>query len=253
MNAKLLTESGWKAILSKNKIRDNGLQKALAAYEDLDEDAHDDCLEGIGLVTKLAGQLKRVREVAANKEVVDYLDDLQSAAETEERDVTKEKAAAAKAEAANQKKAQAEEQQRQRAEDDADKDEDEEDEDDAEGEYQDCLLRAFKKLKSMGGKTMQFIVCVARPFCGLMIARRISPKHKEQLTELTGGSKRFLRIGTCHADGDRFIFQTDQPVQGLARKLQLSVKNFTGKKLAIVVGDESAEDDASEESQAKRS
>ena len=31
--------------------------------------------------------------------------------------------------------------------------------------------------------------------------------------------------------------------KGLARKLQLSVKNFTGKKLAIFVGDRSAEDE----------
>ncbi len=229
--------------MSKHKIKDNGLQRALAAYEDIDEDEHDDRLEGMALMTKLAGQLKRAKEVAAKREVVDYLDDLESAAETEAREVTKEKAAAAKAEAANEKKTQAEEQKRQR---DEDAEEEEEEEEEAEGEYGDCLLRAFKKLKSMQGKTMQFIVCVARPFCALMISRRISPKHKEQLTAMSGGSKRFLRIGTCRADGDRFIFQTDQPVQGLARKLQLSVKNFTGKKLAIFVGDRSAEDEEDE-------
>lgn len=103
----------------------------------------------------------------------------------------------------------------------------------------------------MGGKTMEFIVCDARPFCGLMIARRISPKHKAQLTEVTGGSKKFLRVGTCHADGDRLIFATDQSVQGLARKLQVSVRNFTGKKLPIVVGDDAAEDEEGESKQSK--
>lgn len=227
MNARLLTESGWKAVLSKHKIRDNGLQRALAAYEDVEEEEHDNRLEAIALVTRLSGQLKRVRDVAANSEVIDYLEELEGAAETEERDVTREKAAAAKAEAANQRRNEAE---------------DAEDDDESVGDYKECLLLAFRKLKSMRGQVMQFIVCDARPFCGIMIAKRITPKHKQQLTEVTGGSKRFLRIGTCSSDGDRYIFTPEQPVQGLARKLQVSVKNFTGKKLPIVVGDESAED-----------
>ena len=36
----ILTEAGWKAILTKNKIRDNGLPKALSACDKLDRDAH---------------------------------------------------------------------------------------------------------------------------------------------------------------------------------------------------------------------
>lgn len=224
MNARLLTESGWKAVLSKHRIRDNGLQRALAAYEDVEKDEHDNRLEAIAVVSRLSGQLKRVRDVASNSEVVDYLDELEGAAETEEREVTREKAAAAKVEAANQRSAEAEE------------------DEESVGDYKECLLLAFKKLKSMRGQAMQFIVCDARPFCGIMIAKRITPKHKQQLTEVTGGSKKFLRIGTCCSDGDRYIFTPEQALQGLARKIQVSVRNFTGKKLPIVVGDESAED-----------
>jgi len=247
MNPKTLTETGWKAILTKNKIRDNGLQKALAAYQDLDEDDHDERLKGIALVAKLAGQLKRIKEVAENKDVIKYLNELEDAADAadaEERDVAKEKAATAKTEAANQKKAQAEERQRQ-------KDEAEEEDEDGEDEeicadYAEGLLTALKKLKSMRGKTMEFIVCDARPFCGLMIAKRITAKHKAQLTEVTGGSKRFLQIGTCRADGDTYIFETDQSSTGLTRKLQMSVRNFTGKKLKIIAGDDAPEDEDSE-------
>ena len=241
----ILTEAGWNAILTKNKMRDNGLQKALAAYEDLDDDDHDECLKGIALIAKLAGQLKKAKEVAANEHITDYLDDVEDAADAEERDVEKEKAAAAKTEAANQKKAQTEERQRKKDEaEDADEEEEEVCEDYAEG-----LLTAFKKLKSMKGKTMEFIVCDARPFCGLMIAKRITAKHRAQLTEVTGGSKKFLQIGTCRADGDSYIFDTEKSLTGLARKLQTSVRNFMGKKLKIIAGDDSPEDDEDDASE----
>jgi hypothetical protein len=75
-----------------------------------------------------------------------------------------------------------------------------------------------------------------------MVAKRITPKHKEELTKLTGGSKRFLKMGTCFVREGKFNFTMDEPVSGLARKLQASIKNFTGKKLPIIVGAETAEE-----------
>jgi peptidoglycan hydrolase-like protein with peptidoglycan-binding domain len=56
------------------------------------------------------------------------------------------------------------------------------------------------------------------------------------------GSKRFLHVGTCRFDDGKFVFGTEQPVTGLARKVQDSIKNFTGKKLPIKIGNESAEE-----------
>src|ERR1700719_3943277 len=100
MDAKLLTESGLKAIFSKHKIKDNGLQKALAAYEKLEDDAHDDCLEQLAQIGKLAAALKKAKEAAANKAVAEYLDDLLDARDGEEKDVNKDKAAAAKTDVA---------------------------------------------------------------------------------------------------------------------------------------------------------
>ena len=242
MDPKLLTESGLKAILSKHKVKDNGLQKALAEYNKLEDAAHDDCLETIAQIGKLAAALKKVKEVAGNRAVADYLDDLLDAADSEEKDVSKAKATAEKTEAANQKKAQKEKDE----EEDEKGDEEEGDEEEEAGEYGDRLLTAFKKLKTMNGKTLKFVVCDARPFCALAIGKRIGPKQKEELTALTGGSKRFLKPALCFWDGDQYVFEPEQMVPGLAKKLVRAVKNFTGKKFRMVVGNETAGGDDEE-------
>ena len=234
MDPKILTESGLKSLLSKHKVKDNGLQKALAAYDKLDDDAHDDCLETIAQIGKLAASLKKAKDAAANKAIVDYLEDLMDASDKEEKDVAKAKAESKKTDAADQKKKEKEEKEK-----DEDEDEDE-DEEELEGEYGDRLLTAFKKLKTMNGTPMKFVVCDARPFIGLALGKRVGTKQKEELTKLTGGSKRFLKPALCFWDGEQYVFQPEQTVPGLAKKIVRSVKNFTGKKFRVVVGDESA-------------
>jgi hypothetical protein len=102
------------------------------------------------------------------------------------------------------------------------------------------LITAFRKLKGMKDVAFQFIVCDAKPHCGLMLAKKIGPKHKQQLSEVTG-SKRFLHIGTCQFTEGKYVFAMEKPVAGLARKLQESIKNYTGKKMPIKVGTETAE------------
>jgi len=244
MDPKLLTESGWKATASKYKIKDNGLQRALAAYEKLDDEEHEDRIEGIDSVSKLAGALKRAREVAAAPDVVEYLDDVIDAAESEKHEITKAKAVADKAEAMTQKKAGAEAKKADEDEEEEEEEEEEEDDDEEEDEdYAAKLLAAFQKLKGAKDTSYQFLVCDAKPVCGVMVAKKITPKHKEQLTKATGGSKRFLPVGTCSFQDGKFTFSMDKPVTGLARKLQDSIKNFTGKKFPIKVGTEAAEDD----------
>ena len=65
MDAKLLTENNWKTTYAKFKVKDNGLHRALAAYEKLPDDKYDDRLKGIASVSKFAGDLKKVKEVGA--------------------------------------------------------------------------------------------------------------------------------------------------------------------------------------------
>jgi hypothetical protein len=235
MDPKLLTESGWKAVLQKAKVKDNGLQRALAAYEKLEEDEHDDRLKAIASVSQLASALKKAKDVAAIPAAVKYLADLISAAESEQRDIAKAKAAAEKMEAMTLKKAEA---QAKKRDDEAEEDEEEEEESD----YHVKLLAVFQKLKGAKDLAYQFMVCDAKPHCAVMIAKRITSKHKEELTRITG-SKRFLKLGTCRVENGKLTFEMEEPPSGLARKIQNSIKNFTGKKLAIRVGTESAEDE----------
>jgi hypothetical protein len=238
MDQKLLTENGWKAIALKSKIKDNGLQRALAAYEQLDDDECADRLKAIASVIQLATALKKVKEVAAVPAAVKYLAELIGAATSAQAEIIKAKAAADKAEAMTQKKAGAG-----AKKSDEDEDEEEEAEEEEDEEYAAKLLAAFQKLKGAKDVSYEFLVCDAKPVCGIMVAKKITPKHRQQLTEVTGGSKRFLPVGTCSFQDGKFTFAIEKPVTGLARKLQNSIKNFTGKKLAIAVGAESVGDD----------
>lgn len=53
-----LTEAAWKAAVQKYKIGDNGLLKALGAYERLSEERHDERLRALAAIKPLAGKLK---------------------------------------------------------------------------------------------------------------------------------------------------------------------------------------------------
>jgi hypothetical protein len=242
VDPKLLTEDGWKAIALKFKVKDKDLQRALSVYETIDEDEPDDQLKELATITRLATNLKRDKEIAASPPVVKYLTDLLSAVQAEQREIAKTKAVAAKIAAVTQKKADAEAKQRGK-EDDEEDEEDEEEEEEEEGDYHVKLVAAFQKLKGAKDAAYQFIICDAKPHSAVMLAKKINAKHKEELSKVTGGSKRFLHVGTVRFENGKYNFAMEKPVTGLARKLQDSIKHFTGKKLPILVGNETAEDD----------
>lgn len=251
MDPKLLTENGWKTIAAKFKVKDNGLQRALASYEKLDDEAHDECLKVIASVSQLANTLKRAKEVAAAGPVLKYLNDLTSAADSEKNEVTKLKAAAAKAQA-DADKAQAAANKAQQAADAAkaaaDKkqadlqskqQEAQDKEDEQQGDHKTKLLMGFQKAKVAKDEPYQFLVCDTKPHLGLMIAKRITPNHKKELMNLTGG-KRFLPVGTVEFRDSHYVFNMEKPLPGMARRLQESVKKHCGKKFPIMCGNERA-------------
>src|SRR5438067_233400 len=89
-------------------------------------------------------------------------------------------------------------------------------------------LTEYDKLKDV---SFEFIVCEGKPHPCVMVAKKITPKHKEQLSK-AAGSKRFLHLGTCRFEDGKYNFAMEKPVAGLARKLQESIKHHTGKKFA---------------------
>ncbi|MEO8312320.1 MAG: hypothetical protein ABI520_14205, partial [Caldimonas sp.] len=95
-NIKFLSDSGWKDIASKNKVKDNGLLKALADHKRLDSEQHDDVLASLDQILKLAAPLKKSKETAAAPAVANFLAELSSAADTALRDAAKAKAEAEK-------------------------------------------------------------------------------------------------------------------------------------------------------------
>ena len=76
MAANFPSESAWKAVVQKHRLKDNGLQKALAVYERLDEGKHADRIRALDTSRKLAGSLRRDKEVAANAEASKFLNGL---------------------------------------------------------------------------------------------------------------------------------------------------------------------------------
>jgi hypothetical protein len=216
MNNDLLTESSWKATAAKNKVKDNGLHRALADLERIDEDDHPAQLKAIAKVDQLANALKRSKEVSDNDAVVDYLNDLQKAAEAEEREINKAKASADKMAAIADKQEKQEEM------------------------YEAKLWAMLQKLKSARGSSFEFLLCEGPDKSALIVAPAIAAPHRQQLIQLTGG-KRFIGPGTCRFDDGKYVFATDRAPSGLAKKLQLSIFNATKRRLPITVGTE-AED-----------
>ncbi len=97
MTAQLATESQWKAVVQKSKIKDNGLQKALAEYEKLGDDKSQEKVKALDAVKKLASGLGKDKAIAANADVAKFLDGLEAGADTAKKDA----ATAAKAQEAN--------------------------------------------------------------------------------------------------------------------------------------------------------
>jgi hypothetical protein len=77
-----------------------------------------------------------------------------------------------------------------------------------------------------------------------MVAKKITPKHKEMLTEATGGSKRFLHPGLCYFKEGHVIFEPETPSTGILAKVKLAIHQHTGKNHALRVGNESSEGEA---------
>jgi hypothetical protein len=236
---KALNDAAWRNLAQKNKIKDNGLQKALATYADLKEEDYEQRLKCVASISQLATNLKKVKEVAAIDDVVEYLEDVASAAADEKADVTKEATAAAKAETEAKKKADA------AAKKEAEEEDDEENEE--EDETADSITKLKNAIKSLrvAKAPYFFLVCDVKPY-GLVISKKDIRKNsqaKKVLAQLAGGSTRPPKFGECRFDSNKLVFEMEKPPSGLARILQKWIKENTGLGIKVMVGTESAEEE----------
>lgn len=242
----VLTEEGWKEVAPECKGKDKDLLKALFFYWTLEDDDFEFRGKALGKIAALAGTLKGANEVKSDRDAVKYLADVVTAVKAKQTELVKAKAEAEKAAATTQKKAEAEAKKRAdeeaeaEAEEEGGEESEEEDEDDS-GDYRENLKTVFKRLKSTKELVYHFIVCDAKPQCGLILSKqRITSKHKTDLTKLTG-SKRFLKPGTCYVDGGKLVLDMEKAPSGLAVKIKKAFKYFTGLNIGVVVGDQSDE------------
>src|SRR5690242_7990047 len=97
MDAKLLTEQGWKS--QKTAVKDNGLQQALSSYEKIAATKYDERLKQLAVVVSRATALKAGADAALAK----YLHDVLAAAESARHEIASAKAQAQKEQAAASK------------------------------------------------------------------------------------------------------------------------------------------------------
>ncbi len=98
------------------------------------------------------------------------------------------------------------------------------------------LLLAVQQLKSSPDIAYEFIYCDGKP-PAVMIARKVTPKHKEMLTDATG-TKRFLHSGACRFQEGHLVFEPEKPASSLTPKLNECFQHHTGKKQPIRVAKE---------------
>src|SRR6266567_1242785 len=229
MDPKFLTESGWKAISTKFKVKDNGLLRALWTYEKLAEDKFDERLKAIVQVAALAGSLRRSKEVAALPDVAKYLANVANDAEFQRREIISAKTVAEEA-----KKKELLEREESELE------EEQETNPNAEADYRKLakdLTAGLQHVLSGGGKPFQWVAgkkdsTRRMPVSGLMVAQMINAQHKKLITTVTG-SKHFA-TGTCLLEEGKLTFVVDEfDPSKFVTELRRSIQYFTGKKYAV--------------------
>ena len=247
IKSKVLTDAAWKDILSKNKaVKDNGLLKALAGIRQLGEDDHDGAQGILDQIQKLAGQLRKSREIAAVPAVGKFLVELSGAAETAARDVAKAKAEIdkkAKAEAEAAKKRRHEEDKAGREEDD------EEDGDDPAtlllGTRLVPLLRQVAK-----GDTMHALVAKSGKQVVVMLSRKpIPPARRKLLAEQLGGGSTKYYPGHCRVEAGATTFALKAEVAGMAKLIKAALLEQTGLRLNKIKcrGEDGDDDDGDDD------
>jgi hypothetical protein len=102
---------------------------------------------------------------------------------------------------------------------------------------------ALHQLKGNEDLEYEYIICDAKPTPAMMIAKKISPKHKEMLTEATD-CKKFLHPGICYFEEGHVVFEPETPSSSVLPKIKLALQQHTGKKHAVRIPDDPGDGEA---------
>ena len=226
IKSKLLTDSAWKDVLSKNKaVKDNGLLKTLGEIRKLGDDDHEVAQQILDQIQKLAGQLKKSKEIAAAPAVGKFLAELSGAADIAVRDVAKAKADASRTAEA---KAQAEK----KAKSEAAKKTDDDGEEDAESP--ELLTSKLKPLlrQVAKGERMHALLAKSGKQVVVMLSRKpIPPARRKMLADQLGGGSTKYYPGHCHLEAGAITFVLKAEVAGMSKLIKAALLEQTGLRL----------------------
>ncbi len=221
IKSKSLSDAAWKDLVAKNKLKDNGLLKVLERLKKFGDDEFDDGLKALEEATKLAGQLKKDKAVAAAAPAAKFIGELISAADSTQREITKAKADADKKKAEAEKKAA-----------EAAKKADAEDDD--EEETPELLTTKLKPLLRLvtKGETMHALLAKAGNRVVVMLSRKpIPPARRKMLSEQLGGGSTKYFPGHCTTERGMVTFVLKAEVAGLSKLVKAALLEQTGLRI----------------------
>lgn len=232
--SKPLSDRGWKEIASDNKVKDNGLQKALEKLAKVADDAHDEAAKALSEVIRLAQALKKDRAVAAMAEVVKVLGSMIDAAEDAAKLVEKDQAEQEKKQKAAQKAQAAAEARKKKDDDDEEADAEDEDDD----ETSELLTTKFKpllKLVQKGDKLYTLVAKSGKKVVIMLSRKPIPPARRRILAEALGGGSTKYYPGTCSLDAGVVTFHLSAEVAGLTKLVKLALLEQSGIRVNKVL------------------
>lgn len=220
MSEKHLTELLWKALATKQKLKDPGLGKALAELGKCDDTDPEHALKALAAVEKQAEALKK--EFQKNEGVREHLAELLKEVDKRRKTFELLKKGGGK------KGTDAE-------------DETAESEDEEGGDLKSKLIGALKKVKQRqpDDPPMAAMVCRAKSGFAVLLAKKVGAAQKTQLQELFKGEPGLKYInGTCEfGQQDIYTFVLESLPSGAAKGLKAFLKDQTGITYKVQVKD----------------
>lgn len=222
MSEKHLTETGWKTLSVKQKVKEPKLDKALAEFGKCDEKDGEGRLKALAVIEKEAEALKKAQK--ANKEITEYLTEMV-------KEVEKSRKAA---ELLLKKGAKEEDKKGKEAETG------EEEGDEVGPDIKSALTGAMRKVKGAkpGDPPMGAMVCQMGKLFGVLLGKKVGAGQSKALKEILKGTGHKFAKGTCtwSEKGDIYTFDLESSLSGAASGLKAFFKEHAGASYKLRVG-----------------